>query len=147
MQIRPKPGRATALPRLSSIWIAQFVVMVFLWLLVGVSPLPKDDPRWYGALAVSLIVSVFQMSAHLFMKNDVDFWERSRLNYEQAKAASEKLRADVEVGIQRSRAELADFDHRVTEWKREANRYARTNGWAVPYPSLEGVVDRPVTKN
>lgn len=147
MQIRPKLGRATAFPRLSILWKVQFVVVGFLWLFVCASPLPKDDPRWYGMLGVSLVVSIFQLAAHLFMDLDVGFWERSRAIYEQSKLASEKLKAEIDEGLRRSRAELADLEHRATEWKREANRYARANGWAAPYPSVESDVDRPRTKN
>jgi hypothetical protein len=129
-----------------TIWNVQFVVVGVLWLLVGVSPLSKDDPRWYGALAASLIVSLFQLTSHRFMKIDVDFWERSRAIYENTKAASEKLRAEIDEGLKRSRAEFADFDHRQLEWKREANRYARANGLPLPYPSVDAL-HRPETKN
>lgn len=146
MQSRPRYERATVLPRLSTLWNVQFVVVIFLWFLVGISPLPKGDIRWYAMLSVSSIVSVLQLAEHHFRRIDIDSWERRRAIYEASRAASEKLKTEVDENLQAVRREIADLGHRSLEWKREANRYARMSGTAVPFPSIE-IEAKSVTKN
>jgi len=152
-------------PTSQTIWKMQIAVLWLLAAFVAWSPAPKADPRWFGVLAASVGVGIWQWFAYHWQCLDLDLkridvkhWAIERKFNEDAKKEADESHANWRRAADAQhdltlrqldvlRQEYADLEHRRVEWKREMNRHARLGGAVLPFPSVEDASAQPVTKN
>lgn len=133
------------------VWRAQWVIFGVFLVVTLLSPIPKADPYWILMCALTLSVGLVEWTLHerqchanRLREIDVEFWQKQRANWEQAKKDADAAHERNREYLKTIENAFADLETYRSEWKREVNRYARQTGHPVPFPSAD-VVDRPKT--
>jgi hypothetical protein len=137
--------------RIDTVWKVQVGVLWVFGAVTLLSPISKADPYWILMCLLTLSVGFVEWTLHEKQRHanrlreiDVEFWQKQRANWEQAKK-------DVDAAHERNReflktieSAISDLESYRSAWKREVNGYARQMGQPVPFPSVD-VVDQPKT--